>query len=205
MMNKLKLNIYKNIEFLIKIETGPDAGKLYRITPPHITLGRDRKCQIVLTDPKVSRRQCMIKFDNDITCVDLSGRETTLVNGKPGNNKSLKPGDIISFGTTSLRFITKTSENAKPRLAEVKVPPHQNQKQNKGGKQKFNLFLATIGLMAVIFTIYEEDPISTKKEELVTQEDLNKQAEESQQRIEKITESRKEKRKASSQKYLYSV
>ena len=202
-MNKLKLNIYKNIEFLIKIETGPDTGKLYRITPPHIVLGRDERSQIVLSDPKASRRQCMIKFDDDIICVDLSSRKTTLVNRNPGNNKSLKPGDLISFGNTSLRFMTKTNKNAKPQLTGIKTNP--NPTQNKGGKQKFNLLLAVMGLVAVVLILYEENPVSTKKEELVTQEELNKQIEESQQRTEKITESRKEKRKTSNQKYLYNV
>ncbi len=96
-MNKLKLNIYKNIDFLVKIEMGPDAGKTYHIRPPHITLGRDPQCQILLSDPKVSRKQCMIKFDNDIICVDLSSRKTTLVNGQPGNNKKSETGGYHFF------------------------------------------------------------------------------------------------------------
>lgn len=202
-MNKLKLNIYKNIDFLIKIEVGPDAGKVYHVKPPYITLGRDSQCQIPLSDPKASRRQCMIKFDNDILCVDLSSRKTTLVNGQPGNNKSLKPGDIIAFGNTSLRFLSKTNKKAQPQLAGQNTLI-QNRKKSKG-KQRLNFFFAVMGLIVVILILSEKDPLVTKREELVTQENLNTQIEESHQRTSKLRESYKEKKKFSQKKYLYTV
>ena len=202
-MNKLKLNIYKNIDFLIKVEVGPDAGKTYRIRPPHIILGRDSQCQIFMSDPKVSRRQCMIKFDNDIICVDLSSRKTTLVNGQPGHNKSLKPGDIISFGESSLRFVTQNNQKANLQLAGQKS--HVQGQEKKRGKQGFNLFLAAMGLVVVLLILFEEDPVATQQEELVTQEDLNEQIEESRERSAQLVESYKEKKKFSRKKYLYNV
>ncbi len=202
-MNKLKLSIYKNIDFLIKIEMGPDAGKTYYIKPPHITLGRDILCQIQMSDPKVSRRQCMIKFDNDIVCVDLSGRKTTLVNGQPGHNKSLKPGDTISFGNSSLRFLTKTHSKANPQLTS-QTNAAQNQQRSKG-KQRLNFFLAVIGLIVVVLLLLEEDPVATQQEELVTQENLNEQIEETRKRRSQLMESYEEKKKFSGKNYLYNV
>ena len=202
MNNKLKLNIYKNIDFLIKVELGPDAGRGYHITPPHITIGRDSQCQISLSDPKVSRRQCMIKFDNDIICVDLSNRKTTLVNGHPGDNKSLKPGDVISFGNTSLRFLTRTNPKVIPQISN-KTTSSEDQKKKR--KQRFNFFLAIMGLVVIALLFIEDDPVKAQQEELVTQEELNRQIEESRERKSQLMESYKKKKKFSKKKYLYRV
>ena len=202
-MNRLKLNIYKNIDFLIKVELGPDAGKAYHIRPPHITLGRDSQCQIPLSDPKASRRQCMIKFDNDVVCVDLSSRKTTLVNGKPGNNKSLKPGDVISFGNTSLRFLTQTNPKITPQLTGQKERIRDQEKKKR--KQRFNFFLTAMGLVVVLLFFLQDDPVKAQQEELVTQENLNEQIEESRERRAQLMESYKKKKKFSKKSYLYKV
>ncbi len=122
-MNALKQNLFKAIDFLIRVEKGPDAGKAYRIQPPKITIGRDPRCQITLTDPKVSRQQCSIKFSNNVICEDLSSRKTTLVNGQPCGKTVLRPGDKISFGQTVIVFQTRTSESAQAQLPGTSAPP----------------------------------------------------------------------------------
>ena len=49
-MSARKLILFKAIDFLLTVESGPDAGKAYKINPPSIVMGRDPQCQIALTD-----------------------------------------------------------------------------------------------------------------------------------------------------------
>ncbi len=62
-----------------------------------------------------------------------------------------------------------------------------------------------MGLVVVLLLFFEDDPVGAQQEELVTQETLNKQIEESRERSSKLRESYKEKKKFSRKKYLYSV
>ena len=202
-MNNRKLSLYKNIEFLIKVESGPDTGEKYRVHPPHVFLGRDPSCQIILSDPKVSRKQCMIKFGDEILCVDVSSRKTTKVNGRPGDNQSLKPGDIISFGNSSMRFLTRSKEQVRLQLAG-QTKPGQSQKEQRS-KKRFLMFLFVIILVAVGLFLSETEPTGVKKERLITQEDVQNQIDESRERSDLLKESYDKKRKLSQKKYLHKV
>ena len=202
-MNNRKLSLYKNIEFLIKVESGPDTGEKYRVHPPHVFLGRDPSCQIVLSDPKVSRKQCMIKFGDEILCVDISSRKTTKVNGRPGDNQSLKPGDIISFGNSSMRFLTRSKEQARLQLVG-QAKANQGQK-GQNSKRRFFMILFIIVLVAAGLFLSETEPTGTKKERLITQEDVQNQIEESRERSDLLKESYDKKRKLSQKKYLHRV
>ena len=108
------LSLLSSIEFLIRIEKGPDKGKVYRIHPPKIEIGRDPATQIVVTDPKASRKQCSIIIKDDVLLVDESSRGTTLVNGQNFSKHKLMPGDLISFGDTEFQFMAKSVNKAAP-------------------------------------------------------------------------------------------
>lgn len=202
-MSAHKLNFFKAIDFLIRVESGPDAGKAYKIQPPHITIGRDSQCQITLTDPKVSRKQVMIKFDHSITCVDLSSRKTTLLNGSPAHNQALKPGDTLSFGNTSLKFLTKTNPNAQPQLSgNIKRPEN---KEKEAAKKRFTFFIVTIAVLASLLYFLDSNPVAQNSQKLISQEEVNKQIEESRERTSLLRESYNEKKKLSDKNYMYNV
>lgn len=198
-----KVNYFKAIDFLIRVEKGPDAGKAYRIQPPQITIGRDSKCQITLSDPKVSRQQCAIHFKDEVFCIDLSSRKTTLVNGKPCKNQALRPGDIISFGQTTIRFLTKTNENAQAQLPGQGGAglPKTNQKK----KNSLLPFVAVLVLLAGFYFYLDDSAPQKENRQLLTQDDVNKQIEESKERLALRNEAIAEKRKLSQKKYLYNV
>ncbi len=202
-MGARNLNLFKAIDFLLQIEKGPDAGRLYRIQPPKILVGRDPQCQIALTDPKVSRQQFAIQFTDNVTLIDLSSRKTTRVNGKAGHSQILKPGDIITFGDTQIRFNAKTNEHAQPQLTgqpgrTVASPPKDQQKN-------IRIFLfAIIGLVGLVLFL-QEDPIAATQMKIITQEEVNKQIEESKERSALLRESYIEKKKMTEQNYLQNV
>ncbi len=205
-MSAAKRNIFKAIDFLVKVQSGPDAGKAYRLQPPKIVVGRDPRCQIPLTDPKTSRKQLVIKFDNNVICEDVSSRKNTLVNGKPCGKTVLRPGDKISFGQTTLVFETKANENAQPQLAGAK-PPTEDEIEKQAGQKKFRLFLIAILIMAGAVIALEEEDVPMPEENLATSEDLQKQIDETEERMslrrEELDKTRGNKR--TDNKYIYSV
>ncbi len=204
-MGAPNLNLFKAIYFLLQVEKGPDAGKLYRIQPPKIVIGRDSStCQIVLNDPKASRQQLAIQFGDQVFCIDLSSRKTTLVNGKPGQKQILKPGDIIQFGDTQIKFTAQTNEKAQPQLAgsgessAVRSPAKESQKN-------LRMFLiVVIGLAGLLLSL-QEDPVQIDGKKIITQQEVNKQIEESKERAVLLRESAIEKKKMSEQNYLQNV
>jgi pSer/pThr/pTyr-binding forkhead associated (FHA) protein/Mg-chelatase subunit ChlD len=69
-------------------------------------LGRNASCPIDLSaDALVSRQHARLDHrDGRWTITNLSSQNTTLVNGRPVQAKTLKSGDVIQMGRTKMRF-----------------------------------------------------------------------------------------------------
>ena len=68
-------------------------------------IGRSRQCDVVLTDPNISRRHAEVRRDGDqYTLVDLDSTNGLLVNGQEVKRAALAEGDRLQLGTTQLRF-----------------------------------------------------------------------------------------------------
>jgi hypothetical protein len=82
----------------------PD-GRRVGIGSQVLTIGRLPECAIVLDDPNVSRRHAQVRREGDaIFVVDLGSTNGTRVNDTLVREHRLATGDVISIGTTSLRF-----------------------------------------------------------------------------------------------------
>ncbi len=94
---------------MISVRSGPDAGAVYQLLPPRVSIGRDPAANnVVVNDPKVSRVAALIEFaPEDISIVDLSGRARLSVNGHIGERLSIKGGDLIQIGDSELAFIVE--------------------------------------------------------------------------------------------------
>jgi predicted component of type VI protein secretion system len=70
-----------------------------------VSIGRLPECTITLTDPNVSRRHAEVRPGTQITVVDLGSTNGTKVNGlRITGERPLVDGDIVSLGSTHLRF-----------------------------------------------------------------------------------------------------
>ncbi len=68
-------------------------------------LGRSRRCDIVLTDPNVSREHAEIRRQDDgFLLRDLGSTNGTRVNRREVKQAVLQHGDRIEFGSTELQF-----------------------------------------------------------------------------------------------------
>ena len=70
-----------------------------------LVVGRDPGCELVIEDPRVSKRHAQLRWSGDgWTLEDLGSKNGTAVNGQPGESAALRDGDAISFGGLSGRF-----------------------------------------------------------------------------------------------------
>ena len=77
----------------------------YQLTEAVTVIGRSRRCDIVLTDPNVSRQHAEIrKQDDGFMLLDLGSTNGTRVNRRDVKQVVLQHGDRIELGTTELLF-----------------------------------------------------------------------------------------------------
>jgi len=96
---------------------GPARGQVFRLTKPRIILGRSG-ADIVLYDPEVSRKHCMIEVrGSTATLVDLGTTNGTFVAGKNIKIYQLEHLSKFRIGATTLVFTVtdkKARESAAP-------------------------------------------------------------------------------------------
>ena len=77
----------------------------YQLTEPVTVIGRSRRCDIVLTDPNVSRQHAEVRRQDDgFMLVDLGSTNGTRVNRRDVKQVVLQHGDRIELGTTEFLF-----------------------------------------------------------------------------------------------------
>jgi len=90
------------------VVAGADIGKRHPLPATGLVIGRDPQAAgLVLVDPAVSARHCVVEVDGDTGAFrvsDLGSRNGTFVNGEKVSERSLVEGDKIFVGETVLRF-----------------------------------------------------------------------------------------------------
>lgn len=72
--------------------------------PCELLLGREPACQVVLSDPTVSRRHARLRFRDGVWLIeDLRSRNGTIVNGVAVGRCELRPGDELRLGGSLLQ------------------------------------------------------------------------------------------------------
>ena len=81
-------------------------GRRMVVGPAGATIGRSRQCDVVLSDPNVSRRHAEIRpRGGSWVLTDLGSTNGSRINGRTIERAEvLKPGDEIELGSTALEF-----------------------------------------------------------------------------------------------------
>jgi FhaA, N-terminal domain/FHA domain len=81
-------------------------GQRLVVGPGGATLGRSRQCDLVLSDPNVSRQHAEIRpRGGSWVLTDLGSTNGSRVNGRPvQGSEVVRPGDEIELGATALKF-----------------------------------------------------------------------------------------------------
>jgi hypothetical protein len=69
-----------------------------------LLVGRHPRCDVVLTDPSVSRRHAQVTFRDGVWVIqDLASTNGTSVNGAWVGRTALRSGDVITLGSQSIQ------------------------------------------------------------------------------------------------------
>jgi FhaA, N-terminal domain/FHA domain len=81
-------------------------GRRVVVGPAGVTLGRSRQCDVVLSDPNVSREHAEVRpRGGSWVLTDLGSTNGSRINGRRiDRSEVVRPGDQIELGTTLLRF-----------------------------------------------------------------------------------------------------
>ncbi|OPY57192.1 MAG: Oxoglutarate dehydrogenase inhibitor [Pelotomaculum sp. PtaU1.Bin035] len=89
----------------LQVEAGPDRGRCFELGAIPLVVGRHAGCDVVLNDTSVSRRHARLEWrQGQYTVTDLGSTNGTRVNGLRISTKTLKPGDVLTLGTTICTF-----------------------------------------------------------------------------------------------------
>jgi hypothetical protein len=80
-------------------------GRRSVLSGDQVLLGRSRECEVVISDPNVSRRHAELRRDGRRWVIaDLGSTNGVKVNGRRVDRAQLEPGDRITLGLTELTF-----------------------------------------------------------------------------------------------------
>src|SRR5215204_5959973 len=97
MQGEIDLNSRPYLQGLV----GQLAGKQFYLENKRVVVGRDpSQCEVVLEQNVVSKIQAALEVDEvqRVTVVDLSGKQSTFVNGQAVVRRELQDGDRVGFG-----------------------------------------------------------------------------------------------------------
>jgi len=105
------------------ITAGMEEGREFKLRAK-ATLGRAPDNDIILEDPKISRRHAVIAFTEErYSITDLESANGTFVNGvRIGESHPLRAKDVISLGDTEMTFY-EVPPSAKTALTQPSAPP----------------------------------------------------------------------------------
>jgi hypothetical protein len=90
-------------ELALCVRRGLPLGTSYALGRSPVLVGRDPACDVVLADPRASRRHAEIARDGDTWRVrDLGSSNGTLLNGAPIVESELGLGDVLTIGDSEL-------------------------------------------------------------------------------------------------------
>lgn len=90
----------------LNIIQGAQAGTHFELSKRPLSIGREAGRDIQITDPKVSRKHAMVRFEEGAYVLELTNaRNGAKVNGaKVVDKAALREGDQIELGDTVLQF-----------------------------------------------------------------------------------------------------
>lgn len=119
-----KINIPPDVK--LEVVDGIDKGAEFTIDNKTITIGREDTCNFKLKDEHVSKKHAQIVFrGGHFTVIDLGSLNKTKVNDNVYVQKNLTHGDIISLGTTKIKFVWEDQDKTMGEAEDI--PPEANE------------------------------------------------------------------------------
>ena len=90
----------------LKVTEGPNAGEMFYLDQPSVSLGRDPRCDIFLNDMTVSREHAIISLSpGRVMLKDCGSLNGTWVDGEVVEEVPLVDGTLVNIGTFRLLYV----------------------------------------------------------------------------------------------------
>lgn len=183
----------QNKTYLLKIIKGQDKGVQFKLVNNRIRIGRDLDNDIVLNDPKCSRKHAVITIsDNTLLIEDLNSSGGVEVDGIKAPKAFLQPGCIILIGSTQLKFEENAPKSpslmalknlADNQIKDFNKKPGVHQPKPNNRLFFYIIILAVAGLLGWLL-LSEDNP--SQAPQLLSDEDVDESIENSKRRQDEI-------------------
>ncbi|RKG56635.1 FHA domain-containing protein [Corallococcus sp. AB011P] len=104
------------VRMVLRVLSGAEAGKTHPLKQGTYTVGKNPTCDIVLTDKAVSRQHLKLEVHAEhVVATDLGSHNGSFVEGLRFTAMELRPGSVITLGTTELKLVPEdTRERSLP-------------------------------------------------------------------------------------------
>jgi DNA-binding NtrC family response regulator len=129
------------VQFKLLVLSGPDAGLHRPLQVGRYSIGKAPSCDIVLTDQTVSRQHLVLVVDEDrVRAVDAGSRNGCFCEGMRFSELEVRPGAVLTVGTTSLKLVPEDS-----RERAITLSP----------RERFGELVGSSPAMREVFTLLE--------------------------------------------------
>jgi pSer/pThr/pTyr-binding forkhead associated (FHA) protein len=98
-----EIDVLSHPRYQLRVTQGLPSGGLYRVEG-ELSIGRESGTTVTLADPSVSRRHASVALVNGVPVLrDLESRNGSFVNGERVKTRTLRDGDVLTFGSTQMR------------------------------------------------------------------------------------------------------
>ncbi|MET0404679.1 MAG: FHA domain-containing protein, partial [Cystobacter sp.] len=129
------------VRMKLLVLSGTDAGRSYSLEQREYVVGKAPTCDIVVVDKTISRQHLKLEVhDEHVLAVDLESRNGSFCEGLRFSQMELRPGSVITLGTT-----------------ELKVVPEDTRERNMplSGRDHFGALVGSSRKMREVFTLLE--------------------------------------------------
>ena len=98
---------------MIRIVSGPDAGREFGLGVGSNVVGRGRGCEVRLSDPMVSRKHVRVNITDGAEVIDLGSANGVSVNDVPAVREQVRVGDRVQVGDTvfTVRLLSRSAQS----------------------------------------------------------------------------------------------
>ncbi|MFT4108301.1 FtsK/SpoIIIE domain-containing protein [Propionicimonas sp.] len=96
----------------LRVVRGPDAGRTFPLYPGPNVVGRQSGCDVMLSDPLVSRRHARVNVADQVEVIDVGSANGVLVGEDAVETAVLGPRDIARVGETEFTVRLTTPDGA---------------------------------------------------------------------------------------------
>jgi DNA-binding NtrC family response regulator len=129
------------IRMKLFVLSGDSAGKSFPLDQKQFVVGKAPTCDIILEDKTISRQHLKLEVhDEHVLAVDLESRNGSFCEGMRFSQLQLRPGSVITLGTTELKLVPEDSRERAVMLS---------------GRDHFGALVGTSRKMREVFSLLE--------------------------------------------------